>query len=177
MATGTHKGAYLAPQDTFADDHILTRGQTINGIYTTTAIDVILRLGQMSLHHWRVAHASALNQTKDHRIGFAPQADLPPNTQQLEGRCFEQTVRCHDNVKTMQKIFGYGCPALQKHWPCVIGSTHNDLISYMMGRRIGTKYRPRMTIPLQTSCYSCWFIPRYIGMVATPTGFEPVLPA
>ncbi len=104
MAPGTHKGAYLSHQDTFAHDNILTRGQAIDDLDTSTAVDVILKPGQMSLHHWRVAHASAPNRSKHRRIGFAVQAYIPPTTQQLEGRGFVQTVRGQNRTGNMEEV-------------------------------------------------------------------------
>ncbi len=97
MAPGTHKGDFLPHEDTFAEDNVLTRGQNIVGIDESTAQYITLKPGQMSLHHWKVAHASGPNRTDARRIGFAIQSYIKPSVWQLEGRGFVQLARGADN--------------------------------------------------------------------------------
>lgn len=104
MAPGTHKGDFLEHEDTFADGNILTRGQNIPSIDETRAVTVALKPGQMSLHHWKVAHASGPNRTSERRVGFAIQAYLRPDVAQTEGRGFVQLVRGKDTFGHMEHV-------------------------------------------------------------------------
>jgi non-heme Fe2+,alpha-ketoglutarate-dependent halogenase len=104
MAPGTHLGDFLEHEDTFAEDNILTRGQNIATIDESEAVAVTLKAGQMSLHHWKVAHASGPNETDARRIGFAVQAYIKPETRQTEGRGFAQLVRGEDRHGHMRLL-------------------------------------------------------------------------
>jgi ectoine hydroxylase-related dioxygenase (phytanoyl-CoA dioxygenase family) len=86
MIPGSHKGAIFEHEDTFAEDNILTRGQVARGIDETAAVDLILKPGQMSLHHARVVHGSRPNTTAQRRIGFAMQSYMPPQIVQVVGK-------------------------------------------------------------------------------------------
>ena len=48
------------------------------------AVDVVLKPGQISLHHGRTFHASHANQTSDRRIGVAIRY-IPPSMAQANG--------------------------------------------------------------------------------------------
>lgn len=104
MAPGTHLGDYLEHDDTFAKHNILTRGQNISSIDESTAVPVTLKAGQMSLHHWKVAHASSPNTSNARRIGFSIQAYIRPETRQTEGRGFAQLVRGEDPFGHMRLL-------------------------------------------------------------------------
>lgn len=104
MAPGTHKGDFLEHEDTFAEGNILTRGQSISSIDETHAVTVALKPGQMSLHHWKVAHASGPNLTSKRRVGFSVQAYLRPDVAQTEGRGFAQLVRGNDGFRHMEHL-------------------------------------------------------------------------
>ena len=68
---GTHTWPILEQEDTFAEDNMLSRGQTITReLDESTAILAPLTRGEMSLHHVRVIHASEPNTTNDRRIGM-----------------------------------------------------------------------------------------------------------
>jgi len=86
MIPGSHKGAIFEHEDTFAEDNILTRGQVARGIDETAAVDLILKPGQMSLHHARVVHGSRPNTTAQRRVGFAMQSYMPPQIVQVVGK-------------------------------------------------------------------------------------------
>jgi non-heme Fe2+,alpha-ketoglutarate-dependent halogenase len=85
MILGSHRGAIRAHEDTFANDNILTRGQKIADVDEAAKVDLILRPGQMSLHHARVIHASQPNRSTRRRIGLALQAYMPSGTEQTIG--------------------------------------------------------------------------------------------
>ena len=86
MIPGSHKGALFEHEDTFAEDNILTRGQVARGIDETAAVDLILKPGQMSLHHAMVVHGSRPNTTAQRRVGFAMQSYMPPQVVQVVGK-------------------------------------------------------------------------------------------
>ena len=78
MLPGTHIEGIRPHRDTFEEDNILTRGQTIDALDTSTALSVELAPGQISLHHPRVIHGSQPNRSDYRRVGFTIQTYLPP---------------------------------------------------------------------------------------------------
>ena len=82
MIPGSHRDAIRSHEDTFAEDNILTRGQVIADADTQQAVDLILRPGQMSLHHAQVIHASQPNKSQRRRIGVALQSYMPNHVRQ-----------------------------------------------------------------------------------------------
>ena len=68
---GSHKGPLHEQEDTFAEDNLLSRGQTIRAeIDEDSAVLAPLAPGEMSLHHVRLAHGSDENRSDDRRIGL-----------------------------------------------------------------------------------------------------------
>lgn len=65
----------LAPDmrhvETYAEDNMLARGQSIEALDENRAVFMELAAGEFSLHHERTAHASGPNRGADRRIGFA----------------------------------------------------------------------------------------------------------
>ena len=71
MVPGSHDHQ-LAHRDTFAPHNLLSRGQEIAvEVDEAHGVDVLLRAGEMSLHHVRMVHGSPANRSDDRRIGFA----------------------------------------------------------------------------------------------------------
>lgn len=70
---GSHR-ARATHVDTFAEDNILTRGQRVADVDDSHAVNLVLRPGQMSLHHPWLIHGSRPNQTDGRRIGIAMQS-------------------------------------------------------------------------------------------------------
>jgi len=93
MIPGSHRGAIQPHRETFHDDNILTRGQEIQDIDESAAVDLILRPGQMSLHHARVIHASQPNRSQQRRIGFAMQAYVAAGGRQVLGKNYWLPMR------------------------------------------------------------------------------------
>ncbi|MEM8499397.1 MAG: phytanoyl-CoA dioxygenase family protein [Pseudomonadota bacterium] len=85
MIPGSHKESIYEHKDTFADDNILTRGQKVVGMDASTAVDLVLKPGQMSLHHGQIIHGSRPNRSKERRIGFALQSYMRPDVMQMVG--------------------------------------------------------------------------------------------
>lgn len=74
MASGTHRDGIRPHVDQFGPDNILTRGQHVDGVDETAAVDVELRPGQMSLHHPHLVHSSGPNCSAVRRVGVAFQS-------------------------------------------------------------------------------------------------------
>jgi ectoine hydroxylase-related dioxygenase (phytanoyl-CoA dioxygenase family) len=73
---GTHHAGARPHEDTYGEDNILTRGQNVPDVDEDAAVDLVLRPGQMSLHHPWLVHGSRPNATSQRRIGLALQAYL-----------------------------------------------------------------------------------------------------
>lgn len=93
MLPGTHLNDIQHHIDTFGEDNILTRGQEVAVTDTSDAVDVVLRPGQMSIHHPRVIHASQPNNSDDRRIGVVIQQLLPHHVRQTRGEPLAQWAR------------------------------------------------------------------------------------
>jgi chlorinating enzyme len=84
MVPGSH-GEQLFHHDTFAPDNLLSRGQEIAvEVDEARAVDVLLRAGEMSLHHVRMVHGSPANRSDDRRVGYAIRY-IPTRLKQLAG--------------------------------------------------------------------------------------------
>jgi hypothetical protein len=84
MVPGSH-GEQLAHRDTFAPDNLLSRGQEIAvEVDEARGVDILLRAGEMSLHHVRMVHGSPANRTGDRRVGFAIRY-IPTYVKQIAG--------------------------------------------------------------------------------------------
>ena len=92
MVPGSH-GEQLAHRDTFAPDNLLSRGQEIEvEVDEARGVDILLRAGEMSLHHVRMVHGSPPNRSGDRRIGLAIRY-IPTSVRQLEGEDSAMLVR------------------------------------------------------------------------------------
>ncbi len=90
----SHSGEQMAHRDTFASNNLLSRGQEIAvEVDASRAVDLVLRPGEMSLHHVRLIHGSEPNFSDRRRIGFAIRY-LPTHVRQTVGeRDFATLVR------------------------------------------------------------------------------------
>lgn len=68
---GSHREAAHWHRETPDDDNLLGRGQTIEGLDESRAVDLELREGEFSIHHERTVHGSLPNRTDGPRIGLA----------------------------------------------------------------------------------------------------------
>jgi hypothetical protein len=93
MIPGSHREAILPHEETFHDDNILTRGQQIQDVDDSAAVDLILKPGQMSLHHARIIHGSQPNRGTRRRAGYAIQAYAPAGTRQVVGENYWMPIR------------------------------------------------------------------------------------
>jgi chlorinating enzyme len=72
-------------RDTFHQNNMLTRGQEVMvDVDGQGAVDIVLKPGQMSLHHVRIIHGSEPNRSDDRRIGFAVRY-IPTSVKQIVG--------------------------------------------------------------------------------------------
>ena len=94
VVPATHMTDQIAHRDTFAKDNLLSRGQEIAvEVKDSGAVDLVLRPGEMSLHHVRLIHGSEPNNSDRRRIGFAIRY-LPTHVRQVVGeRDFATLVR------------------------------------------------------------------------------------
>lgn len=82
---GTHREDVLEHEDRYDENNMLTRGQEISSdIDETKARHMPLSVGEMSIHNYRLAHASDVNNGPDRRIGISMHF-LPPDTAQIIG--------------------------------------------------------------------------------------------
>ena len=96
MIPGSHHKDIQPHQDTYGADNILTRGQEVTNVDANLAVDLILKPGQMSLHHAMIIHGSQPNQSEDQRrIGFALQSFMPAGAKQTIGDNNWSPVRGH----------------------------------------------------------------------------------
>ena len=93
MISGSHKLKIQEHEDTFAENNILTRGQVIQNVDESRAVDLILEPGEMSIHHGAVIHGSQPNRGSQRRIGFSLQSYMPNDVSQVVGRNIWTHVR------------------------------------------------------------------------------------
>ncbi len=95
---GSHK-SQVPHRDTFHEKNLLTRGQEIEvAVDESKAAAVILKAGQMSLHHVMVVHGSGANESDDRRIGLAIRY-IPAYVRQVKMRDTATLVRGVDSHK------------------------------------------------------------------------------
>ncbi len=96
FVAGSHR-EILDHKDTFAQENLLTRGQEIAvDVDDSTAVDVELAPGEMSLHHGRLLHASNPNTTDDRRIGLAIRYITAKQRQAVGDKTIATLVRGND---------------------------------------------------------------------------------
>ena len=104
MLPGTHREGVREQTDTFHADNILTRGQTIQGLDPSRAVDLLLEPGQISLHHGRTIHSSQPNRSHDRRIGVVIQQFVPPHVRERDGRGYAVLVRGRDPYRHFESL-------------------------------------------------------------------------
>lgn len=92
----SHTIDQIPHRDTFDRHNLLTRGQEIAvEVDERKAVPLVLKPGEMSLHHVRLVHGSPPNPSPDRRIGFAVRY-IPTSLYQLEGTDSATLVRGED---------------------------------------------------------------------------------
>ena len=104
MLKGSHKKDLKFHDQKFDENNLLTRGQTIENVPINETTPVILKAGQLSLHHPTIIHGSGLNKSKERRIGFAIQSYIGTNVDQVLGKIYVQQARGSDTFKYHQHV-------------------------------------------------------------------------
>ena len=99
MWPGSHKENLKHHKQKFDENNLLTRGQTIENVPLEKTDPIILKAGQMSLHHPTIVHGSGLNHSDDRRIGFVIQSYIGSNVNQILGKMYVQKARGEDEYK------------------------------------------------------------------------------
>ena len=104
MFKGSHKKDLKFHNQKFDENNLLTRGQTIEDIPINETTPVILKAGQLSLHHPTIIHGSGLNKSKERRIGFAIQSYIGANVDEVLGKIYVQQARGNDTFKFHEHV-------------------------------------------------------------------------
>jgi len=99
MWAGSHKEDLKYHNQKFDENNLLTRGQTVENVPISETKPVVLKAGQMSLHHPKIVHGSEINKSKDRRIGFVIQSYIGTNVDQVLGKMYVQLARGEDSFK------------------------------------------------------------------------------
>ena len=99
MWSGSHKKKIKKHKDTFNENNLLTRGQTVQNVPLEDTTPNILKAGQLSLHHPMIVHGSGSNKSNIRRIGFVIQSYIGTNVDQVIGKVYVQQARGKDNFK------------------------------------------------------------------------------
>ena len=111
---GSHHQKLLPHRDTFDANNLLSRGQEVAAdVDEKEAVDVVLRPGQLSLHHGRIFHASGPNRSDRDRIGLAFRFLTPAVKQQVSQRDYAMQVRGID----AQHNWIHVAPPTRNFWP------------------------------------------------------------
>jgi hypothetical protein len=98
VVPGTHNSPLLPQRDTYAANNMLSRGQEIAvEVDENKAVDLVLRPGEMSLHHIGIVHGSGPNSSDGPRIGLAVRYITPEVRQSGQARDFAVLVRGRDD--------------------------------------------------------------------------------
>ena len=104
MWAGSHKENLKHHNQKFDENNLLTRGQTVENVPINKTKPVVLKAGQMSLHHPKVVHGSGLNKSNDRRIGFVVQSYIGTNVEQVLGKIYVQLARGKDSFNYHEHI-------------------------------------------------------------------------
>ena len=97
MIPRSHHKHIVEHEDTFADDNILTRGQRVKDVDESLAEHLILKPGQMSIHHCETVHGSQPNRSNERRVGFALQSYMQHDVRQMVGA--NQWMHCRGELR------------------------------------------------------------------------------
>jgi hypothetical protein len=92
---GSHTWQPQVHEETFDRNNLLSRGQSLRDIDTSTAVDVVLEPGEFSIHHECTVHGSEKNDSDARRIGFSG-IYCAPNVRSTIGRRTANLVRGED---------------------------------------------------------------------------------
>tara|TARA_B100000941_G_scaffold230820_1_gene173232 strand:- start:648 stop:1475 length:828 start_codon:yes stop_codon:yes gene_type:complete len=104
MWSGSHKNDLQYHNQKFDENNLLTRGQTVENVPINETKPVILKAGQISLHHPKIVHGSGLNKSNDRRIGFVIQSYIGTNVKQVLGKMYVQQARGNDTFNYHEHV-------------------------------------------------------------------------
>ena len=104
MWSGSHKNDLQYHNQKFDENNLLTRGQTVENVPLNETKPVILKAGQISLHHPKIVHGSGLNKSNDRRIGFVIQSYIGTNVKQVLGKMYVQQARGNDTFNYHEHV-------------------------------------------------------------------------
>ena len=104
MWSGSHKDNLKEHDQKFNEGNLLTRGQTVKNVPKGKTTPIILKAGQMSLHHPTIVHGSEQNNSMDRRIGFVIQSYIGSNVKQVLGKNSVQLARGTDEFNYHERI-------------------------------------------------------------------------
>ena len=104
MWPGSHKDHLKEHDQKFNQGNLLTRGQTVQNVPKEKTTPLVLKAGQMSLHHPTTVHGSDINKSDDRRIGFVIQSYIGANVKQVLGKNSVQIARGKDDFNFHEKI-------------------------------------------------------------------------
>jgi ectoine hydroxylase-related dioxygenase (phytanoyl-CoA dioxygenase family) len=97
VVAGSQTNPILPHKETWAKENLLSRGQEIQvDVREGDATDVVLRAGEMSLHHVNIIHGSNPNRSNGRRVGFAIRF-ITPDVAQLGERPLAVLARGRDD--------------------------------------------------------------------------------
>ena len=103
VVPGTHKLDVVAHRDTYAENNMLSRGQEVAvEVDEAKAVDIVLKPGEMSLHHTKIVHGSNANLSSRPRQGFAIRYIAPSVRQAKGAEDSVMLVRGEDRYKHFQ---------------------------------------------------------------------------
>ena len=102
---GSHRRGIIEHRDTYAEDNLLSRGQTLaTEVDESATVPDVLAPGQLSLHHGHLFHASGANHTDGWRIGLVLQFVAPSMRQVVASHDFAQLVRGEDRYRHFETL-------------------------------------------------------------------------
>ena len=104
MWSGSHKDHLKEHDQKFNQGNLLTRGQTVQNVPKEKTTPLVLKAGQMSLHHPTTVHGADINKSDDRRIGFVIQSYIGANVKQVLGKNSVQIARGKDDFNFHEKI-------------------------------------------------------------------------
>ena len=104
MWSGSHKDNLKEHDQKFNEGNLLTRGQTVKNVPKDKTTPLVLKAGQMSLHHPTIVHGSDLNKSNERRIGFVIQSYIATDVKQILGKNSVQLARGVDKFNFHKKI-------------------------------------------------------------------------
>jgi hypothetical protein len=136
---GSHTMAQVPHRDTFRAENLLSRGQEIMvEVNEAQADTLVLRAGEMSLHHVRLIHGSDPNPSDQRRIGFAIRY-LPTHVRQVAGphdwATLVRGVDAFGNFEPEQRPDSDMSEAAQAYHAAVVGG-HAKILMRDTGREM-----------------------------------------